>query len=103
MVAIDSLCGRCGILSPHLRDLVLRKAIDLEIGETPPGIAEAWSGGRRHLVGFGGLLLTSDALNEWPSDTGRSADIGDAASSWRYTAIAGSCSPRPTHADAYSE
>ena len=62
MVAIDRLCGRCSFLGAHVRDLVLRKAIGLEIGEAPPGIAEARSGGRRHLVGFDCLLPPSDGL-----------------------------------------
>ena len=64
MVAIDGVRGRRGFLGAHLRDLVLRKAIGLEIGEAPPGIAEARSGGGRHLVGFGRFLLPSDGLEE---------------------------------------
>src|SRR5215472_6871513 len=62
MVAVDWVRGRRGFLGAHASDLILRKAMGLKIGEAPVGIAEARSGGRRRLVGLGGLLLPSDAL-----------------------------------------
>jgi hypothetical protein len=64
MIAVDKVCGRCGFLGEHLRDLVRRKAIGPEISEAPPGIAEARFDGRRHLVGFGRLLLPSNGLKD---------------------------------------
>src|SRR5262249_35648286 len=62
MVAVDGVRGRRGFLGAHASDLVLRKAIGLKIGEAPVSIAKARSGGRRRLVGLGGLLLPSYAL-----------------------------------------
>jgi hypothetical protein len=62
MVAIDGVCGKRGFPGTHARDLILRKAIHLEIGEASVGIAEARFYGRRRLVGVDGLPLPPDGL-----------------------------------------
>src|ERR1035438_10016427 len=89
-------CGRRGFLRARVRDLVLRKAIGLEIGEAPPGIAEARSGARRHLVGCGRLLLPSEGLEGVAE---RHVQIGGPVNSWRYSAIACGASRRPCGSD----
>ena len=49
-------------LGAHTRDLIRRKAIGFEIGETPVGVAEARPGCCRCMVGIGGLPLLSDSF-----------------------------------------
>ena len=60
MVAIDGLSPGEASSARMLHDLVLGKAIGLEIRETPVGIAEARLDGRRHSIGLDRLFLPSD-------------------------------------------
>src|SRR6516225_503606 len=62
MIAINRIKDRRTFFRAHARDLALREAIGLEIGEAPIGVAEARSDSCCLSVGFDGLLLPSDTL-----------------------------------------
>src|SRR5262249_3887293 len=62
MIAINAVNGRRSFLGEHVRDLFVGKAISLEIGEAPVGVAEAGSQRCRASVGFDRFLRTSDTL-----------------------------------------
>ena len=62
MLAVD--CRGVGrrFRGAQRRQFILREPVGLEVGETPPGIAEARPAGRRAMVGIDGLLTPAESF-----------------------------------------